>query len=170
MQDLAIVKALLAAQPDLTTQHFTYQIPAHIAAGADKFYRLVTRPPRHFYEDTSWVYHHWEWSGPRRADEQIYIYTKGQTVPIHRFIWQLTQGPIPDGMFAKPACGKKDCVSAHHLRLRSRTSRGQRITPRDARSIRHLFTMEQPVSARRLAEIFEVTERHIYRIVEQDLD
>lgn len=165
MHDYAIVKSLLAAQPELKAKPVTYQPPADIAATARRFYDSVIRPPRNFYMDQTWVLHHWEWDGRRKPDGQIYISCRGRYIPVHRFIWLLNHGPVPDGLYPKPACGKDDCASIHHVRLRPRKSRSTKLTPRETNSIRQLATMENPVPALRLAEIFEVSERRIHQII-----
>jgi hypothetical protein len=166
MQELAIVRTLLSSEPELHRPPAEYSPPSHIADAGHKYYRNAYHPPRDFHEDTSWVYHHWEWTGNTRPDGQMFIYAGGRQVPIHRFIWQLTRGAVPADQYARPACGKMDCVSQHHLRLRSRRSRSRVLSDRDLSNIRHLFLMEDdPASARQLARIFKVSEQHIYRIV-----
>lgn len=165
MQDLAIVRTLLSSEPELERQP-GYSPPTHIAKAADKFYRSVVMPPReHFYDDESWLYQHWTWTKAVRADGQMFIYCDGHSIPVHRFIWMMLYGELPEGMFARPACGKDDCVSIHHIRLRPRKTPGH-LTERDYHNIRSLFTSgDSPCSARTLAGIFKVSEQRIYQIL-----
>jgi hypothetical protein len=168
MHENAIVETLLAGQPVLRPSPANYQPPAHVAGAADKFYRHVMRPAVDIYMDQNWALYHWDWSGTILPDGQIYFYAGGYRMPIHRFLWELTQGPVPKGQFAKAACGRKTCVSVHHVRLRGRVSAHQRLNKGDVKTIVQLYTMKSAVPARRLAEIFEVSERRIYQVLREN--
>ena len=47
------------------------------------------------------------------------IRVNGKLQETHRFSWERTNGPIPDGMLIDHTCHNKACVNIHHLRLAS---------------------------------------------------
>jgi hypothetical protein len=160
------VRTLLAAAPALKPKPVGYEPADEILLNADKFYDRVRRPPRDFHEDDTWFEHHWEWLGTIRSDGQMFIHCRSKPVPVHRFIWLLIHGPISEGLFARPICGERQCVSPYHLRLKERGARVRKLDTKAKADIKWFFHHSEPrVPARRLAEIFNVSEQHIYRIV-----
>ena len=45
------------------------------------------------------------------------VWYRGRKSRAHRVMWELTQGPIPEGMEIDHTCGRADCVCPSHLRL-----------------------------------------------------
>jgi hypothetical protein len=82
--------------------HFTPQ-------DADRFWARVE------VTDTCWYWTgHTNWGG--YGEVQI----KGQRYKVHRLAYELTYGPIPDGLFVCHACDTPPCVRPDHLFLGTR--------------------------------------------------
>ena len=60
----------------------------------------------------------WLWQGPCFKDNGYgRAFHDGHRQPAHRVAWELTNGPIPDGLFACHHCDVKPCVRPSHLFL-----------------------------------------------------
>lgn len=77
----------------------------------------------------------WEWNGNFRP-QGYGIFTEGQKVKYaHRVAWELTHGPIPDGLVIDHLCFNRACVNPAHLRVVTQqinaqyTRRGTRKVP-----------------------------------------
>jgi len=161
---LQIVRVLLAHEPELGLAP-NYNPPDDLLAARKRYFEFAQIPPRpHFWSDDSWRFEHWEWNGPRRSDGQPYIHVNRRDLSVHQFLWLMDNGPIPEGLFAKPACGNRDCVSMHHVRLRPR--RGQ-LLRHDEKTILDLFRQEHlGLSVKQIGDLFGVTERRVLEALE----
>lgn len=56
----------------------------------------------------------WLWTGPKRNKQGYGGYGKHQSA--HRVAWELTNGPIPDGLHILHSCDNPPCVNPAHLR------------------------------------------------------
>lgn len=56
----------------------------------------------------------WLWHG---SNVKGYAYGRvdGKKQYIHRFLWEASNGPIPDGMFACHKCDTPGCVNPNHI-------------------------------------------------------
>lgn len=83
----------------------------------DRFWSFVSFPDG--------VLSHWLWTGPVDAYGYGYLELgegKSQTVPAHRFSFDLFKGPIPDGLVVDHRCRIHPCVNPFDLRLLTRGS------------------------------------------------
>ena len=59
----------------------------------------------------------WEWNATRLAYGHGQFWSEGQTVYAHRHSYEMSNGPIPEGMHVDHACWNPPCVNPAHLRL-----------------------------------------------------
>lgn len=57
-----------------------------------------------------------EWTGPRKNTGYAQFSYKGKNYLVHRLVYNLTSGEIPDGLVIDHICGNKLCVNRSHLR------------------------------------------------------
>lgn len=62
--------------------------------------------------DTCWV-----WTRGRHTFGHGHFYCAGKNLKAHRVAWQLTNGPIPDGLFVLHHCDNPPCCNPAHLFL-----------------------------------------------------
>ena len=129
----------------------------------------------------------WEWRVAKNHKGYGQFKLNGKTIKAHRFAWELTNGPVPEGegYHGTCVCHKCDnpaCVNPDHLFLgtqadnvadrvaKGRTSPGGeahhncKLTDGEVEVIRDLYQIPW-ISQRNLANCFGVTQRHISSIV-----
>lgn len=91
------------------------------------------------------------WTG---ANDRGYgrIYVDGRSARVHRVVWELKNGPIPDGLTIDHLCRVRACINTDHMELVSgaeNTSRAApfrpRVSPRQKSThckVGHEFTPE----------------------------
>lgn len=70
----------------------------------------------------------WEWTAATTSDGYGRILVDGRMRYAHRLSWELTNGPIPDGMHIDHRCANPLCVNPAHLRVATRSQNNQHRT------------------------------------------
>lgn len=129
----------------------------------------------------------WEWLGARQTSGYgaFRMSQPRRMVAAHRAAYELTYGPIPEGLVVCHHCDNPTCVRPDHLFLgtladnsadmvaKRRSCAGQRhgnhkLTTAQVAEIRRLYAAGT-VSQHKLAEAFGVSQPHIHRIVHRHL-
>jgi hypothetical protein len=127
----------------------------------------------------------WEWTG-RKGGKLAYgrLKRNGIEYQAHRYSWEITNGPIPEGLFVCHHCDNPPCVRPDHLflgtqadNLADRDAKGRavywrgeknaatKLTEEDIREIRRLSQIHIETSQAALSRRFEVSPSLISQIV-----
>lgn len=66
----------------------------------------------------------WEWTAHKIETGYGRIRVNGKIKGAHRYSWELTRGPIPDGMEIDHMCHNRSCVNPEHLRACGHAANG----------------------------------------------
>lgn len=68
----------------------------------------------------------WQWTGATKPDgygmfsKEFTKATGRKMITAHRYAWEVTNGPVPEGLFTDHLCHNRGCVNPFHLRLVTR--------------------------------------------------
>lgn len=109
----------------------------------------------------------WEWTGARNSvsgygsfglDRETMVYA-------HRMAWELTNGPIPEGLFVCHSCDNRPCVRPDHLFLGTHSDNMQDMVakgraPKDKPSQRGVLNPQAKLTAAQVRDIRASAEPH----------
>jgi DNA-binding transcriptional regulator YiaG len=119
----------------------------------------------------------WPWLGPfggRPSDRRPYFQANKVRKLAYRWVWELVNGPIPDGLMVRHKCDNGahpiGCCNIHHLELgthvenmQDMTARGRHGLPATAvRAIRKL--LDQGITQQEIADRYGVSRETISAI------
>lgn len=124
----------------------------------------------------------WFWRGNKPDGRYGHFCYESQTVKAHRWIYELLNGPIPEGMVVRHKCDNPWCVKPSHLEIgtpadniRDKYERGRnddrkgenhplaRLHDDDIRRIRKLASVG--MRHQQLAQLFGMSRQYIGKIV-----
>ncbi len=125
----------------------------------------------------------WLWTGSITRAGYGRIWFQHTRTTTHRVAWELTHGPIPEGMHICHSCDTPPCVNPDHLwlgtnldnmhdksikgrvkRLRGTANGRARLQEAEVRSIRRMYSSGHYTQSR-LGRIYDVSESQITHIL-----
>lgn len=125
----------------------------------------------------------WEWVGYKNKDGYGRMKVDYKMYHVHRIVYELTYGPIPDGLLICHRCNNRSCCNPNHLYLgtqkdnmeqcvfegRLKTSFGEKhgqskLNEKDVKKIKELYNTKN-YSQRCLGKLFNISHSEISRII-----
>lgn len=98
----------------------------------------------------------WNWTGAMRAKDNYGAFTVGRkTFSAPRFAWEMSNGPIPEGLLMMHSCDNRRCVRPSHLEpgtqsqnLKDCVARGRHTPPKGEKNGMSRLTAETVAAIR----------------------
>jgi hypothetical protein len=69
----------------------------------------------------------WQWTGSNHYTGYGQFWVDGQKSMASRFVWEMQNGKVPEGMVIVPTCKNRGCVRPDHLKVVSQQTRGKKM-------------------------------------------
>lgn len=130
------------------------------------------RPIEYSVVDLGYASPCWIWRGSVSHNGYGLIFRDGRSYRAHRFVYEKTHGPIPDGLEPDHLCRQRICINPDHLEPVSRAVNARRgaaakLTQAKADEIRRMYEAGS-YSLRQLGRMFGVHNSQICRIVNRE--
>lgn len=79
--------------------------------------RYIDNPGERLWPRVERVGECMEWQGTRNEHGYGALRVDGRLIKAHRFAWEITHGPIPDGLDVLHSCDNPPCCNPDHLSL-----------------------------------------------------
>lgn len=99
----------------------------------------------------------WEWIAGYRNDYGSFSHNQTMKAA-HRFIWEITNGEIPDGLCVLHSCDNRKCVRPDHLFLGTRQDNMDDMKLKNRE--RHPVGEDHPSHKLTTKQIIEIRQRH----------
>lgn len=116
----------------------------------------------------------WEWTAARAPNGYGRVGIKGErrTAQAHRYIYELSRGPVPEGLDLDHLCRNRACVNPDHLEPVTRQVNSWRgakckLTMQQVDDIRQEY-FAGGVVLRELSAKYGVTHSHLSRLIRRD--
>lgn len=113
-----------------------------------------------------------EWLGTKHSKGYGCIRFNRKMEKVHRVIWELMKGPIPEGMHVLHACDNPECCEINHLELGTNRDNINDKLKRDrggrklntAKALEIIELVKSGMKQKEVGEMFGVTQQTVSRV------
>lgn len=125
----------------------------------------------------------WEWTASTTHNGYGQFHVKGTMKRAHRLAWEISNGPVPDGLFVCHRCDNRTCVNPKHLWLGTAAENTQDMVGKgrancgrlageeaagaklDEQSVRDIRAWDEFFPRSEIARLFGISSQSVYNIV-----